>query len=87
MEQHSCEQLELFRAGNHSMNPGTELSLDAEIELVMLKFLSHYGSPEKLRADMSERSKADPTWNDCLDSWNRWYERSEQSKADANSTG
>jgi hypothetical protein len=74
-------------AANSAMPDNTELSLEAKIELVKRKFLQHYGSPEKLRADMTERSKADPSWNDCLDSWNRWYERSEQSKADANSTG
>jgi hypothetical protein len=72
-------------AASPRMPENDELSLDGKIELVMLKFLSHYGSPEKLRADMTERSKADPSWNDCLDSWNRWYERSEQSKANADS--
>jgi hypothetical protein len=74
-------------AANSAMRENGELSLDAKIELVMLKFLSHYGSPEKLRADMTERSKADPSWNDCLASFNRWYDKSEQSKADADSTG
>jgi hypothetical protein len=44
-----------------------------EIELIQMKFLALFGSPEKVRSAMTRFAKKDAKWLTTLKDWEDWY--------------